>query len=127
MRFIVKGADLRVPVPRVSYSSRSHSFVFDNKPGTPLDVRFEFSATPDEARTLGAEWLGLLALKGHNVVAYLKKEMMLHSMQQQMNYGLSFSSYEHWGTKRDSNSHLTRFGPAVGGNGGYTLPRTYSF
>lgn len=92
-RFIGKDADLHVPVPCIGYNPRDHSPFHVNDYGTPLDVLFEFSTTPDEARTLGAEWLTLLASKGHNVVAYLKKELMLHSTQHHMTYpALSYST-----------------------------------
>ena len=83
-RFIPKGANLHVPVPRDGYS-RNYTLPVSEY-GTPLDVLFQFSGTPDEARTIGAEWLGLLASKGHDVVAYLKKEMILHAPDHQITY-----------------------------------------
>ena len=89
---IHKGADLHVPVPRKGFVPTPF---YVNVYGTPLDVLFEFSGTPDEARTLGAEWLGLLASKGHNVIAYLKKEMVLHSPQSHMTYSTASSINSH--------------------------------
>ena len=85
-RFIHKGADLHVPVPRGGYDPSIYLPFNVGKYGTPLDVLFQFSETPDEARTVGAEWLGLLASKSHDVVAYLKKEMILHAPDHQMIY-----------------------------------------
>lgn len=90
-RLIHKGADLHVPVTRKAYKHYKHyKYPFDVKGyGTPLDVLFELTSTPDEARMLGDEWLGLLASKGHNVVAYLEREMMLHSTQHHITYPCS--------------------------------------
>ena len=85
-RFIHKGADLHVPVPREGYNPSKLSPFHVNDYGTPLDVLFHFSETPDEARIIGAEWLGLLASEGHDVVAYLKKEMTLRAPEHQMTY-----------------------------------------
>ena len=85
-RFIHKGADLHVPVPREGYKLSKHFPFHINVYGTPLDVLFHFSETPNEAETIGAEWLGLLESKGHDVVAYLKQEMTLHAPEYQMTY-----------------------------------------
>ena len=85
-RFIPKGADLHEPVAITHDVSPFYSAFGIGEHGTPLDVLFELSGTPGEARTLGDEWLGLLASNGHDVVAYLKKEKMLHSMQQHMTF-----------------------------------------
>ena len=85
-RFIHKGADLHVPMLRESHNSSNYSPFHVSEYGTPIDVLFQFGETPDEARTLGAEWLGLLASEGHDVVAYLKKEMTLHAPEHQMTY-----------------------------------------
>ena len=81
-RFIKKGADLHVPVPR--FDPSSHFPFLASEYGTPLDVLFQFSETPDEASTLGAEWLGFIAAEGHDVVAYLRKEMTLHAPEHHM-------------------------------------------
>lgn len=64
-----------------------------NKHGTPLDELFGCSETPDEAKTLAAEWLGIVAAKGHDVIAYLKKEKMLHSTEHRMTY-VDLSHYD---------------------------------
>ena len=86
-RFIHKGADLHVGVPYYyAYHPSNYSPFHANKYATLLDVLFQFSGTPDEARTLGDEWLGLLASEGHDVIAYLKEEMLLHASQHQMTY-----------------------------------------
>ena len=93
-RFILKGADLHVPVPRKDYGP-SNYFPFQvSEYGTPLDVLFQFSETPEEARTIGDEWLGLLASKGHDVVAYLKEEMALRAPEHQMTYPTPYISKE---------------------------------
>ena len=88
---IHQGADLHAPV----FRERRRANGYPNSPfhvseyGTPLDSLFENSRTPDEARRLGDEWLRLLASRGHDVVAYLKKEKILHSSQHQMTYPIS--------------------------------------
>lgn len=84
-KFIHKRADIHVPVPRQDYILSNYSFHISEN-GTPLEVLFQWSETPDEAKTLGAEWLRLLASQGHDVVAYLKREMTLHTLQHQMIY-----------------------------------------
>ena len=84
-RFTHRGADLHVPVPRHGYYPSNYPFHVSEY-GTPLDVILQFSETPDEARTIGAEWLRLLASQGHDVVAYLKREMTLHAPEHQMTY-----------------------------------------
>ena len=63
--------------------------------GTPLDILFEFSETPDEARAFGAELLELLATRGQYVVAYVKREMFLHSSQSLMTYTTTSSFNNH--------------------------------
>ena len=82
-RLIHKGADLHAPVFRgldITYLN-IHSPFHVSEYGTPLDLLFENSRTPEEARRLGAEWLRLLASNGQDVVAYLEKEKILHSSQ----------------------------------------------
>ena len=49
------GADLQVPVPRRGKDPRKYSPFHVNEYGTPLDVLFEVSGTPFDARVLGAE------------------------------------------------------------------------
>lgn len=88
-RLIPRGTDLHVRVPRRGKDAREYCPFHVNEYGTPLDVLFEFSGTPDEAKILGTEWLELLASKGHDVVVYLKKEMMLHSPQHQLTHPTS--------------------------------------
>ena len=73
-------------MPRKGYVPRISSSFHVNFYGTPLDVLFELSGTPDEAKILGAEWLALFAAKGHDVIAYLRREILLHSSQSQMTY-----------------------------------------
>ena len=85
-KIIHKGADLHVPVSRYGYNPSDYSSFDVTEYGTPLDVLFQYSETPDEARTLGAQWLRLLSSQGHDVVAYLKKEMTLHAPEYQMTY-----------------------------------------
>ena len=85
-RLIHKGTDLHVPVPRDSVYSIFYLPSHVSTYGTPLDVLFEFSETPDEAKTIGAKWLRLLASEGHDVVAYLKKETILHTPDHQMTH-----------------------------------------
>ena len=92
-RFIHKSADLHVPVPRGNYSLCSCPLQISEN-GTPLDVLFQGSETPDEAKTLGADWSRLLASQGHDVVAYLKKEMTLHQPEHQMTYPAYHMSYK---------------------------------
>ena len=85
-RLAQQGANLHVPVPRYDYETHEY-YLFDvNAYGTPLDELFSYSETPDEAKTLGTEWLGMLAAEGHDVVAYLMEEMALHSKQHQMTF-----------------------------------------
>ena len=93
-KIIHKGADLHVPVPRDGYSPSGYFQYHVSDYGTPLDVLFHFSETPDEARTIGAEWLRLLASQGHDVVAYLKKEMSLHSPEHPMTHPPPYISDE---------------------------------
>ena len=88
-RFLHKGTDLHVPVPRDSVFSIIYFPSHVSRYGTPLDVLFEYSETPDEAKTIGAEWLRLVASEGHDVVAYLKKETILHTPDHQMTYPTS--------------------------------------
>ena len=85
-RIIHKGADLHVRVPYYFDHPGNYSPFHINEYATPLDVLLEYSKTPDEARVLGDEWLGLLASEGHDVVAYLKEEMLLHASQHRMTY-----------------------------------------
>ena len=89
-KFIHKGADLHVPVSRGGHTHSNYFPFHVSKYGTPLDVLFHFSETPDEARAIGAEWLVLLASKGHDVVAYLKEEMTLHAPEHQMTYPVPY-------------------------------------
>ena len=93
-RFIHKGADIHVPVLREGYNPSKHFPFHVNDYGTPLDVLFHFIETPDEARIIGAEWLGLLASEGLDVAAYLKKEMSLHAPEHQMTYPDYYLSHE---------------------------------
>ena len=85
-RFIRKGTDLHVRVPYYHDHSGNYSPSHVNEYATSLDVLFQYSGTPGEARILGDEWLGLLASEGHDVITYLKEEMMLHASQHQMTY-----------------------------------------
>ena len=82
-RLIHKGADLHVRVPYNNDHSGNYSPSHVNDYATLLDVLFQYSGTPDEARILGDEWLGLLASEGHDVITYLKEEMILHASQHQ--------------------------------------------
>ena len=88
LRLIHQGVDLHAPVFREG--SLAHGYPYSpfhvSEYGTPLDSLFEISRTPDEARRLGAEWLGLLASKGHDVFSYLEKEKILHSSQHQITH-----------------------------------------
>ena len=93
-RFIRKGADLHVPLRRDDYNPSNHFPFHVNGYGTPLDLLFQLSETPDEARILGAEWLGLLASEGCDVVTYLKEEMTLHASEHQMTYTAPYLSNE---------------------------------
>lgn len=72
-RLFPRGTGLHARVPRRSKDARKHSPFHVNEYGTPLDILFEFSGTPDEYNILGTEWLEFLASKGHDVVVYLKK------------------------------------------------------
>lgn len=85
-RLIHKGADLHVRVPYYDDHSGNYSPSHVNEYATLLDVLFQYSGTPDEARVLGDDWLGLLASEGHDVVTYLNEEMILHASQHQMTY-----------------------------------------
>ena len=83
-RFIHKETDLHLLVPR-DPDSLSFNFPFHvSEYITLLDPLFLFSETPDEARTLGAEWLRMLGSQGHNVVAYLEKEMTIRPPKHKM-------------------------------------------
>lgn len=75
--------------------ARKYSPFHVNEYRTPLDILFEFSGTPDEAKILGTEWLELSASKGHDVVVYLKKEMTLHSPPHQLTHPTSFCHQEY--------------------------------
>ena len=94
-RLIHKEADLHVLVPRKGYVSGVSSSYHVTFCGIPLDVLFEFRGTPDEARAFGAEWLELLATKGHDVVAYLRREMFSYSSQNLLTYPTTTSFNSH--------------------------------
>lgn len=81
-----------MPVYRKSFYPREYFPPLVNDYGTPLDELFKCSTTPDEARTVAVEWLGFLASKGHDVVAYLKKEMTLHSTEHELTIPASWHS-----------------------------------
>lgn len=93
-RLIHKGANLHGPLPRYGYNPSFLLPFHVSEYETPLDVLFQFCETSDEAKSVGAEWLGLLASKGHDVVAYLKEEMILHAQNHQMTYAEAGSRHK---------------------------------
>ena len=103
-RLIHKGAELHVSVKRgyipndLPYDVEEH--------GTLLDILFEWSETPDDAKILGAEWLELLASEGHDVIAYLKQEIKLHAQQHQLTHPIHYYYHYRQNALRQLRFHL---------------------
>jgi hypothetical protein len=84
-KLLRRGADLHPFIPR-NLRSYKDCLWQPGSHGTPLDELCSFTKTPAEAETVADAWLQILSSEGYDVLAYLQKEMELHSTQSQLTF-----------------------------------------